>query len=311
MSDDVRVLVTGGSGFVGTWVLKQLLERGATPVVLDNRPAPERWRRVLGDAAARVVVSPVSLLDRDALVQLLTTERITHIIHLAAWLTPECQSDPYRGCEINVLGSVAVFDAARLAGKVQSIVYASSYAIYGPEQPEIDSMTNKPPTFYGAFKQAFDGIADQYARHFAIRSIAIRPHVVYGPERDQGLTAGPSLACRAAARGEPYTIGYRGVVGYDYVEDVARAFVESTFYCPPGFAGFEMPSCSATTEQFVAALEEVEPSARGLIQVAGPTIPANIPPQPVAISKLFPDWRPTSLKEGIRRTIDFYRPHAP
>jgi nucleoside-diphosphate-sugar epimerase len=310
MSDDVRVLVTGGSGFVGAWVLRELLARGAAPVVLDQRPAPERWRRVLGNAAERIVVAPVSLLDRDQLARLLADQRITHIIHLAALLTPECQSDPYRGCEINVLGSVAVFDAARLSGRIASIAYASSYAIYGPERPAVDHVPNRPPMFYGAFKQAFDGIADQYARHFALRSIAIRPHVVYGPEREQGLTAGPSLACRAAARGEPYTIGFRGEVGYDYVEDVARAFVDAALLSSPGFAGYEMPSQLATTEQFVAALEEVEPAARGLIQVAGPTIPANIPPQPVSIAELLAPWQATSLQDGIRRTIDFYRQHA-
>jgi nucleoside-diphosphate-sugar epimerase len=307
MSSDSRVLVTGGSGFVGSWVLKELLERGATPLVLDNRPAPERWRRVLGDAAARLNVSPVSLLDRDGLARLLDAERISHIIHLAALLTPECQSDPFRGCEINVLGSVAVFDAARLTGRVASIVYASSYAIYGPERPDVDQQPNRPPMFYGAYKQAFDGIADQYARHFGLASVALRPHVVYGPEREQGLTAGPSLACRAAARGESYTIGYRGVVGYDYVEDVARAFVASAFHPPRGHAGFEMPSVAATTEQFVDTLEAIEPSARGRIQVAGPFIPANTPPHPVSIAALLPDWTPTSLEEGIRRTIDFYR----
>lgn len=315
MSGEMRVLVTGGSGFVGTWVLKELLARNAAVVTLDNRPAPDRWRRVLGDSAARIVASSVSLLDRDSLAQLLTAERISHIIHLAALLTPECQIDPFRGCEINVLGSVAVFDAARLARRIESIVYASSYAIYGPEAsgPEAsgpDQPANRPPMFYGAFKQAFDIIADQYARHFALNSIAIRPHVVYGPEREQGLTAGPSLACRAAARGEPYTIGFRGVVGYDYVEDVARAFVDSALQCQPGFAGFEMPSQSATTEQFVAAIEEVEPSARGMMQVGGPTIPANIPPRPVSIAALLPNWRVTSLNEGIRRTIDFYRRNA-
>lgn len=310
MGNDPRVLVTGGSGFVGSWVLKELFDRGATAVVLDNRPHPERWRRVLGDAAERVAISTVSLLDRDGLAQLLDSERITHIIHLAALLTPDCQSDPFRGCEINVLGSVAVFDAARLSGRIASIAYASSYAIYGPERPDIDHLSNRPPMFYGAYKQAFDGIADQYARHFGLPSIAIRPHVVYGPEREQGLTAGPSLACRAAARGEPYTIGFRGEVGYDYVEDVARAFVASALHNASGHAGFEMPSVLATTEQFVAALEEVEPTARGRMQVAGPAIPANIPPQPVSIATLLPEWKPTSLRDGIRRTIDFYRSQA-
>ena len=220
------VLVTGGSGFIGTWVLRELLATGARVVALDVRPATERWNRVLGAAAKSVVFSDVSLIDREGLAALMNQHEVSHVIHLAALLTPDCQQDPFRGCQVNVLGSTAVFDAARIAGRIAAISYASSYAVYGDQPQASAEQPHSPPTFYGAFKQAVDLIAEQYWRHCGLRSIAIRPHFVYGPERKLGLTAGPSLACRAAVRGERYTISYTGVVGYDYVEDVARAFVQ-------------------------------------------------------------------------------------
>jgi len=212
------------------------------------------------------------------------------------------------------VNAFAVFDAARRSGRVASVSYASSYAVYGPESAENpdpgsgDPLPNRPPSFYGAFKQAVDLIAEQYWRHFGIASVAIRPHVVYGPERDQGLTAGPSLACKAAALGEHYSIGYRGCVGYDYVEDVARAFVRAAFECPPGATVVDLPGEQATTDQFVSSIESILPESAGLIQIHGPEIPANIPPKPNYISQLFTDWRTTPLSEGIRRTIDYYRP---
>lgn len=301
------VLVTGGSGFIGTWVLRELLHQGARPVVVDPHPALPRWQRILGNRASEVVTAEASLLDPASLLRVIEKYEVTQIIHLAALLTPACQHDPFLGCQVNVLGGTSVWEAARRSERVRSISYASSYAVYGPETGDSDASPNRPPTFYGAFKQAMDLIAEQYWRHFGIASVAVRPHVVYGPERELGLTAGPSLAIKAAALGESYTIGYTGLVGYDYVEDVARAFVRAAFECPPGATVVDLPGEQATTEQFARAIETVVPSSKGRIPVHGPTIPANIPPNPRYISELFPDWQATSLVEGVRKTVEFYR----
>jgi nucleoside-diphosphate-sugar epimerase len=129
---------------------------------------------------------------------------------------------------------------------------------------------------------------------------------VYGPERDAGLTAGPSLAARAAARGEAYTVGYTGPAGYDYVEDVARAFARGALDTPPGAAVVDLPSEPATTDEFLALVRAVVPGAD--LAAAGPPVPVNRPPHPHPIAAVFPDWRPTPLAEGVRRTAAFYRP---
>lgn len=301
------VLVTGAGGFIGTWVLLELQRLGLRAVGLDIRPARERWQRVLRIDGLQIPFSDVALTDRDGLATLMKRERITHVIHLAALLTPDCQRDPFRGCEINVLGSAAVFDAARLTGQIAAISFASSYGIYGDRPSEHDQESPAPPMFYGAFKLAFDLVAEQYWRHFGLRSMAVRPHVAFGPERESGLTAGPSLACRAAVRGEPYTIGYTGNVGYDYVEDVARAFVRGALECPSGATIVDLPSEPATTEEFVRLIEFHHPAANGKITVAGPAIPSNIPPCPRPIAKVLPDWQVTPLADGIKLTLQYYR----
>lgn len=306
------VLVTGGSGFIGTWALHALLARGIRPVVFDLERNDDRWERVLGSRAAELTFVRGNLLDRPLLRSIVKENAVSGIIHLAALLTPACQQDPFAGCETNVLGSVALFELVREnPDRIRGLSYASSYAVYGPEVDDgplgLTSADNRPPSFYGAFKLAVDSIADQYWRHFDIPAIGIRPHVAYGPERTVGLTAGPSLAARAAAAGESYTIGYTGRLGYDYVEDVAEAFVRGALETPRGSTVVDLPSQSATVDEFVSSLDRVVPGAAARITVDGPVVPANIPPEPLDIARLFPDWRATPLEEGIRRTVEFYR----
>lgn len=313
---NATVLVTGGSGFIGTWVLKELLSLGVRPLAFDLQKNSARWQRVIGADSNAITFVSGSLQDRALLQQTAEEHQVTHLIHLAALLTPDCQRDPFVGCEVNVLGSVALFELARAsAGRIKGISYASSYGVYGPEADDLSlglkAAENRPPSFYGAFKLAADMIAEQYWRHFQIASVGIRPHVVFGPERIVGLTAGPSQATRAAALGERYTINYTGKLGYDYVEDVARAFVQSALETPAGSTIVDLPSEVATTEEFVRIIDRVLPGAGSLINIEGAPIPSNIPPQPHYISELFPNWQASTIEAGVRATVDFYQTNHP
>ncbi len=303
------VLVTGGGGFIGTWVLRALLARGVRAVAFDAHENPTRWQRLLGAHAAEIPFVKGSLLDRTLLARAFNEQHVTHVIHLAALLTPNCQEDPFSGCEVNVLGSVALFEQAKQS-HVQGLSYASSMAVFGPE-PDSDPTTatineNRSPSFYGTFKKAVELIAEQYWLHAELPSVGIRPHVVYGPERDQGLTAGPSLAARAAARGEPFHINYRGVVGYDFVEDVADAFVQTALETPRGAHVVDLPSEPATVEQLVAVIDAIVPGAAAKITIDGPVLPCNDSRREHLITDILPDWRATSVADGMRRTIEFY-----
>ncbi len=305
------VLVTGGCGFIGTWVVRELLGRGLRVVVLDAGGRPARWERVIGEGAKHIPLIRGSLLDRDLLARVFAEYQVHRVIHLAALLTPACQSDPWEGCRANVLGSVAVFEQVRAcANRIQGFSYASSVAVFGDEPDHASGAAqeeNRPPTFYGAFKKALELLAEQYWRHFQIASVGIRPQVVYGPEREAGLTAGPSLAARAAARGEPFCISYTGRVGYDYVEDVARAFVRGAVETAPGASIVDLPGDVADVNQVIAAIVAAVPGAASTLSAKGPLIPAHAPPAPCLIETLYPDWQSTPLVEGIRRTVAFYR----
>ena len=113
-------------------------------------------------------------------------------------LTPTCSANPVLGAQVNLLGSLHVFDAA-LAHGVRQVVYASSAGVYGPDHADYPA----PATHYGAFKLAVEGAARAYWPTQGLASVGFRPFIVYGPGRESGVSAGPSLACRAAAQGQP------------------------------------------------------------------------------------------------------------
>lgn len=308
-------LVTGGCGFIGTWVVRELLRRELSVVVFDAGDRPARWLPIIGNQAARVPLIRGSLLDRPLLARVLADHSVTHVIHLAALLTPPCQTDPWEGCRVNVLGSVALFEELRrCAHPIRGFSYASSVAVFGDEPDHADGTQGTglhPLTFYGAFKKSMELIAAQYWRHFQLASIGIRPQVAYGPERDVGLTAGPSLAAKAAVNGEPFTIHYSGRVGYDYVEDVARAFIRGAMDTPAGAQVVDLTGEIADVADVIAAIEKRIPTAAGRLSFQGPPIPAQAPANPHSIATLYPDWETTSLAEGIRKTVDFYQSPPP
>ena len=116
--------------------------------------------------------------------------QITHVIHLAGLQVPTCRADPILGAKVNVLGTLAVFEAVRLAGdQVKRLVYASSAAVFGPPEkyptgPLADDVPLVPATHYGVFKCCNEGNARIYFQDFGLSSIGLRPWTVYGVGRD-------------------------------------------------------------------------------------------------------------------------------
>jgi UDP-glucuronate 4-epimerase len=215
-------LVTGALGCIGAWTVATLVREGAGVVAFDIATDDRRLRLIATpEELARVTFARGDITQLETVERALTEHGVTHVVHLAALQVPFCKADPVLGAQVNVTGTVNVFEAAKRRALETTIAYASSAAVYDG-RGEI-----APRTLYGVYKVANEGTARVYRQEDGVASIGLRPFSVYGPGRDQGLTAGPTLAIESAVRGEPYRIAFGGRTQFHYAPDVARAFVRA------------------------------------------------------------------------------------
>jgi nucleoside-diphosphate-sugar epimerase len=138
-----------------------------------------------------------------------------------------------------------------------------------------------------------------------VPSVGIRPYVVYGPGRDQGLTSGPTAAMLAAARGESYEIPYGGAAQYDYAPAVARAFVRAAA-APTGALVANYPGVRASMAEVAAAIEAAAPQP---VRITWRDEPLPFPAELEAVAlerALGPLPRP-SLADGVREALERFR----
>ena len=223
-----QVLVTGALGCLGAWVARCVLDDGDGVVGYDLGDDRSRLELVLGDDTGRVELVKGDITDLVAVERACDEWEITRVVHLAALQVPFVRANPPLGMHVNVAGTVNVFDAvSRRLDRIPGVSYASSAAVYSAADPSPapEAGGTRPATLYGVSKLADEGIARVYWDDAGVPSIGLRPYVVYGPGRDQGMTSGPTMAMLAAVRGEPFHIGFSGSAQFDFVPDVARAAV--------------------------------------------------------------------------------------
>ena len=217
-----RYLITGAFGAIGVWTIRALLDRGHEVVTFDvAEQAPRMALALTPEEIERVVHVRADITDLNVVERALDEHAITHVIHLAALQIPFVRADPPLGARVDVLGTVNVFEAVRRRrDRTAPLVYASSIAALGDDE--------HPSTLYGIFKRANEGTGVRYFEDYGVSSIGVRPHTVYGPARDQGLTSAPTTALIAAAAGVRYHIPFGGSVQMQYAPDVGEAFVRAS-----------------------------------------------------------------------------------
>jgi nucleoside-diphosphate-sugar epimerase len=307
----MKVLVTGAQGCIGAWVVRALAHRRIDTVIFDTDNQATRMSLIAPDLVGRIPVTLGDIRDTAHVRQFVKAEGITHIVHLAAVLMPFCQANPVEGAMVNVIGTLNVFEAARDAGRPVRVVYASSSAVWGPEEAYgagklSEDNPLQPSTHYGVFKQTNEGSARAFYLANGISSMGLRPWTVYGVGRDAGLTADPTLALRAVATGTPYQIRLTGHMDLQYVEDVAEAFVHCLLSPLEGAHVFNLEGSAVDLSEFIDLVESLRPGASRLITASGPPVPVAWRMDGSQLRARVPGIPRTSLEAGVQRTLEMF-----
>ena len=221
----MRVLVTGGAGFIGSCLVQALLAAGHDVATVDNLSTGRRERV---DPRARL--DALDLRDRAALDATFARERPAVVFHLAAQSSVKASMrDPLADAEANVLGSLAVLECCVRHG-VRKVVYASTggAAVGEPLRLPVDEQhpATQPLSPYGVSKVVVERYLWLFRHHHGLRSTILRYPNVYGPRQDpDGESGVVAIFLAQMLRGEPVTINGSGEQERDfvYVEDIAAA----------------------------------------------------------------------------------------
>jgi nucleoside-diphosphate-sugar epimerase len=310
------ILLTGGYGCIGSWIIKNLAERGETAWVYDLMEEHKRLNQVMDRKLfdhIRHISGDVS--DPGAFKAAVEKHGITHVIHLAGLQVPVCKADPMRGARVNVLGTLAVFEAAKaLPGQVKRIVYASSAAVFGPSEDDdsatlADSASPTPATHYGVFKAANEGNARIYFEENGISSVGLRPASVYGVGRDFGMTSEPTKALKSVAIDRPYKVSFGGWQDLQFADDVAKTFLACAERNPDyrGYRVFNLHGHKVDLPTIHQTMCELKPSAKTLISYGTKQLPIAYSFSDEGMQKTFGPIPLTPLKDGFAQTLKRFR----
>jgi UDP-glucuronate 4-epimerase len=291
-----RYFVTGAFGAIGVWTIRSLLDRGHEVVTFDlAHEAPRMALALEPEEIERVVRVRADITDLNVVERALDEHAITHVIHLAALQVPFVRADPPLGARVNVQGTVNVLEAVRRRkDRIAPLVYASSIAALGDEE--------HPSTLYGIFKRANEGTGVRYFEDYGVSSIGIRPHTVYGPARDQGLTSAPTTAMIAAAAGVRYHIPFGGSVQMQYTADVGEAFARAS-----EVEGYEGASVHNLDGPVVAMPELIGMLGSDLITCADEPLPFPPGVDGSSFLELIGGSVMRSIDDGVRESLERFR----
>jgi len=253
----MSILLTGGTGFVGSWIVHALANKGQKLIVYDVRPDLSLLHKVKG----KFEFVQGDTLDLAGLIHAIKKFKVKRIIHAAALTSPP---NPLTGLKVNVEGSINVFEAARLMGLIR-VVFISSKAAYGSitgehahpvYTPITEDFPRNPDSIYGATKVAAEFMASHYRKTYGLDIITLRFAFIYGPGKSERY-ANLSLHGRIienSVKGLKTQIaqGREQKIDVVYVKDVAEAVTLACLKPKPKASVFHIGSGEGTTLQDLA-----------------------------------------------------------
>lgn len=224
----MSIMVTGGAGFIGARIVRELLQRGEEVVCFDL--AAPKWD--FGANGDRLHTYRGDITQIPHLLEAINSFGVRKVIHMAAMLPPDTEDRPHYAMTVNIQGTNNVFEVARWTG-VERVVYASSIAVYGVQETFGDRAITEddiaaPVNIYGMTKSVNDFSAAKYIENYGLDLRAVRICTVFGHGRITGMTGmiGGLLASLPAI-GEPIDLPFHPDEPSPFIhaEDAAQIFV--------------------------------------------------------------------------------------
>ncbi|HUE49445.1 MAG TPA: SDR family NAD(P)-dependent oxidoreductase [Candidatus Dormibacteraeota bacterium] len=310
----MRILVTGGAGFIGSHLVEKLLAAGHDVAILDDFNDfydPQIKHANIGDFVKDVAVHHVDLRDSASVRNLFHREKFETIAHLAAraGVRPSIQH-PQLYYDTNVTGTLHLLDAARVIG-VERFIFASSSSVYGISKTvpfSEDQHLTQTLSPYAATKIAGEFLCSTYSHLYQMRVVALRYFTVYGPRQR------PDLAIHQFTRrvyaSQPIDQFGNGTTrrDYTYIDDVIQGTMAALKYDGPLFDIFNLgESDTIQLKDLIAAIEKVLGKKAKINRL--PEQPGDMPLTCADISKArkLLGYNPaTPLSDGLPRFIDWF-----
>lgn len=303
----MKVMVTGGAGFIGSHLVDRLIQDGHEAVVVDNLSTGKR-KHV--NRAARLYKLDV---QSPRLERVFRKERPSVLMHLAAQMdVRRSVEDPIFDAQSNILGTINVLEQAVRHGSRKVVFASSGGAIYGEQEvfPAPESHPTRPLSPYGISKLAGEFYLAYYQQHSGIQYVSLRYSNVYGPRQDPHGEAGVvAIFTQKMLSGEQPIVNGTGRQTRDFV------FVEDVVDAHLAVMGKDVQGCynvgvgeETSINELFGMLADLTKS--GSKQVHGPAKKGEQARSVVDSTKLRQElgWEPrTPLSEGLSRTVEFFR----
>lgn len=300
----MKVLVTGGAGFIGSYLVPALLDAGMQVVVFDLSPEPKSLAPVLD----RIQYVRGDLGSAADLYRAMLSHRPEGVFHLGAILAGPCEENPVQGFKVNFQSTQTLLDAS-LAVQAKRFFMVSSISVFGRDvkEPVSDLAVKNPETIYGQTKLASEQLMLWYARKHGLDTRALRFTWVFGPGRTTGITAlYSSLILDAIARGESITVPNPDERGdWLYVRDAVKAILSLWNAREPVQRIYNVAGGVHSIREVLEIARKVRPDARVTLQEGG----KSLSPYPAAyddsIARRELGWAPDySVEKAVREHIE-------
>ncbi|HAV11420.1 MAG TPA: protein CapI [Candidatus Moranbacteria bacterium] len=311
----MKILITGGAGFIGCHTAKELIDRGDEVVIVDNfndyydpKLKRDRVENVLGDRKFKL--HEADIRDKEKMEEIFATEKIDKVVHLAAMAGVRYSlQNPSLYYEVNVLGTQNMLDLA-VKHKIQNFLYASSSSVYGNNTKlpfsEQDSVDN-PISPYAASKKATELQAHVYSHIYGLPTTGLRFFTVYGPwgRPDMALF----LFTDAIVNNRPIDVFNEGNMtrNFTYVDDIVSGILTvldaNLLYDVVNIGGDK-------EEKLLRFIEVIEENIGKVAEKnLKPMQPGDVPATVADISKLRKmGWEPTTrIEKGIENFVKWYK----